>query len=62
MDKVPYMQRGGAWDDSDLSKKKLKTQKDKVVISKKEISTKAWSDLDKKYAQVRLCPTVSNDV
>lgn len=56
------MQRGGAWDDSDLSKKKLKAQKEKVVISKKEIATKAWSELDKKYAQVRLCRAASNEL
>lgn len=35
---VPYMQRGGAWDDSDLVKKE------------KGIQKKAWSPTDKAYA------------
>lgn len=47
LDKVPYMQRGGAWDDSDLSKKGLQSK------TSKKISTKSWTETDKKYASVR---------
>lgn len=42
------MQRGGgAWDDSDLAKKQLKSQEGK------KITKKAWSETDKAYAAVR---------
>lgn len=60
MDKVPYMQRGGAWDDSDLTKKgaaKMAARKEKVVnnnITSKKITKKQWSDTDKAYANVRI--------
>lgn len=47
-EKTPYMQRGGgAWDDSDLAKKNLKSQEGKKIEKKK------WSKLDKAYAAVR---------
>lgn len=59
MDKVPYMQRGGAWDNSDLTKKaaaKMAARKEVVVnnnkVSKK-IVPKKWSETDKAYANVR---------
>lgn len=60
MDKVPYMQRGGAWDDSDLTKKgaaKMALRKEKVVnnnTTSKKIAKKDWSDTDKAYANVRI--------
>ena len=42
------MQRGGgAWDDSDLASKQLKSQ------DGKKITKKAWSETDKAYAAVR---------
>ncbi|CAN0212402.1 unnamed protein product [Laminaria digitata] len=56
MDKVPYMQRGGAWDDSDLTKRgavKMAARTEKVVNNKttsKKITKKEWSDTDKAYA------------
>lgn len=68
MDKVPYMQRGGAWDDSDLANKKFGKKATpaqgakKVVVTNakvsKKIVPKKWSDIDKKYAQVKSggCP------
>lgn len=41
------MQRdGGAWDDSDLSKKNMLSQ------SGKKITKKPWSNTDKEYAEV----------
>lgn len=59
MDKVPYMQRGGAWDNSDLTeknKKKVPKPRTTVVkndkVSKKIVATK-WSETDKAYANVR---------
>lgn len=61
MDKVPYMQRGGAWDNSDLTKKgaaKMAARKEVVVnnnTTSKKITKKAWSDTDKAYANVRIC-------
>ena len=60
MDKVPYMQRGGAWDNSDLTKKgaaKMAARKEVVVnnnTTSKKITKKAWSDTDKAYANVRM--------
>lgn len=60
MDKVPYMQRGGAWDDSDLTKRgavKMAARTEKVVNNKttsKKITKKEWSDTDKAYANVRI--------
>lgn len=45
LDEVPYMQRGGAWDDSDLSRKRGANVSKKVV-------TKKWSAADKEYAEV----------
>lgn len=60
MDKVPYMQRGGAWDNSDLVTKKgqeqMKKKKEKVVFNNKVskgVAKKAWSKTDKEYAAVR---------
>lgn len=60
MDKVPYMQRGGAWDNSDLVTKKgqetMKKKTEKVVFNNKiskGVEKKAWSKLDKEYAAVR---------
>ncbi|CBJ27167.1 conserved unknown protein [Ectocarpus siliculosus] len=57
MDKVPYMQRGGAWDNSDLTSKKgqaaMRARKDKVVLNNKVskgVKQKAWSSTDKAYA------------
>ena len=45
------MQRGGgAWDDSDLAKKQLKSQ------DGKKITKKQWSETDKAYAAVRMTP------
>lgn len=52
------MQRGGAWDDSDLLKNKKDTQvvkRTKVVtndVFSKKIEKKKWSNLDKEYASV----------
>lgn len=40
------MQRGGAWDDSDLAKKNVVSQ------SGKKITKKPWSKKDKEYAEV----------
>lgn len=60
MDKVPYMQRGGAWDNSDLTKKgaaKMAQRKEKVVnnnLTSKKIKKTEWSETDKAYANVRL--------
>ena len=60
MDKVPYMQRGGAWDDSDLTKKgaaKMAARKEIVVNNNKtskKITKKQWSETDKAYANVRI--------
>lgn len=49
-EKTPYMQRGGgAWDDSDLAKKNLKSKEGKTIAKKK------WSETDKAYARVRHC-------
>lgn len=63
MDKVPYMQRGGAWDNSDLASKNLKKRvqqkaaaNSKVIITdkvSKKIVPKQWSNTDKAYANVR---------
>lgn len=60
MDKVPYMQRGGAWDNSDLVTKKgqesMKKKTEKVVFNNKVskgVEKKAWSKTDKEYAAVR---------
>lgn len=59
MDKVPYMQRGGAWDDSDLTKKgaaAMAKRKDKMIrteVVSKKIVTKKWTETDKTYANVR---------
>ncbi|CAN0354023.1 unnamed protein product [Ectocarpus fasciculatus] len=57
MDKVPYMQRGGAWDNSDLTTKKgqtaMRSRKDKVVLNNKVskgVQKKEWSATDKAYA------------
>lgn len=59
MDKVPYMQRGGAWDNSDLVSKKgkqamaEKAKKEKVVFNNKvskSVEKKAWLKTDKEYA------------
>lgn len=62
MDKVPYMQRGGAWDNSDLVTKKgqasMKKKTEKVVFNNKlskNVEKKAWSKTDKEYAAVRHC-------
>ena len=61
MDKVPYMQRGGAWDNSDLVTKRgkesmlAKKKKEKVVFNNKvskNVEKKAWSKTDKEYAAV----------
>ena len=47
-EKTPYMQRGGgAWDDSDLAKKQLRSKEGK------KITKKQWSETDKAYAAVR---------
>lgn len=66
MDKVPYMQRGGAWDNSDLVTKKGKEsmlkKKEKVVFNSKVskgVEKKAWSQTDKEYAAVRFVSNVS---
>lgn len=63
MDKVPYMQRGGAWDNSDLVTKKgkesMKKKTEKVVFNNKVskgVEKKAWSKTDKEYAAVRFFP------
>lgn len=68
MDKVPYMQRGGAWDNSDLAaknKKKMPKPTTTVVkndkVSKKIVPTK-WSSTDKQYANVRRYAVASQRV
>lgn len=55
------MQRGGAWDNSDLTTKKgqvaMRTRKDKVVLNNKVskgVQKKEWSATDKAYAAVGL--------
>lgn len=59
MDKVPYMQRGGAWDDSDLTKKgaeAMAKRKDKMIrteVVSKKIVAKKWTETDRAYANVR---------
>ncbi|CAM9303023.1 unnamed protein product [Scytosiphon promiscuus] len=61
MDKVPYMQRGGAWDNSDLATKKgkeamlkkTKAKAEKVVFNNKVskgVAKKEWLQTDKEYA------------
>ncbi|CAM9362649.1 unnamed protein product [Pylaiella littoralis] len=57
MDKVPYMQRGGAWDNSDLVTEKgkvaMKKKTEKVVSNNKvskNVQKKEWSKTDKQYA------------
>lgn len=69
MDKVPYMQRGGAWDNSDLVSKKgkqamaEKAKKEKVVFNNKvskNVEKKAWNKTDKEYAAVSFSVLVSS--
>lgn len=58
------MQRGGAWDNSDLATKKgkeamlKKTQAEKVVFNgkvSKGVEKKEWLKTDKEYAAVSWC-------
>ncbi|CAN0203999.1 unnamed protein product [Pylaiella littoralis] len=44
-EKTPYMQRKGAWDDSDLAQKNVKSKQTGKAIAKKK-----WSSVDKAYA------------
>ena len=59
MDKVPYMQRGGAWDDSDLTKKgeeMMAKRTDKMIrtsVTSKKIVPKKWTKTDEAYSKVR---------
>ncbi|CAM9487772.1 unnamed protein product [Phaeothamnion confervicola] len=48
LEKVPYMQRGGAWDDSDLAGTKPKPKAAGIIGGK--VVRKAWSATDKAYA------------
>ncbi len=69
MDKVPYMQRGGAWDNSDLVSQKgkqamlEKAKKEKVVFNNKvskNVEKKAWNKTDKEYAAVSVCELIGS--
>ncbi|CAM9168774.1 unnamed protein product [Ascophyllum nodosum] len=57
MDKVPYMQRGGAWDDSDLTKKgeeMMAKRTDKMIrtsVTSKKIVPKKWTKTDEAYSK-----------